>query len=50
MNFEHTPKVKELINEVSSFMDENIYPAEEIYANEMKTFRDSGILGKFLKS
>ncbi len=42
MNFEHTPKVKELINEVSNFMDENIYPAEEIYANEMKAFRDSG--------
>ena len=23
-------------------MDDNIYPAEEIYANEMKAFRDSG--------
>ena len=42
MNFEHSPKTKELIQKVSLFMDENVYPAEEKYAAEMKAFRDAG--------
>ena len=42
MNFEHSPKTKELIQKVSLFMDENVYPAEEKYTAEMKAFRDAG--------
>ena len=42
MNFEHSPKTKELIRKVSLFMDENVYPAEEKYTAEMKAFRDAG--------
>ena len=37
MKFEHSKKTKNLIKKVSDFMEENVYPAEEIYASEMKT-------------
>ena len=42
MKFEHSKKTKNLINKVSDFMEENVYPAEEIYAAEMKAFRKAG--------
>ena len=42
MKFEHSKKTKNLINKVSDFMEENVYPAEEIYAAEMKAFRTAG--------
>ena len=42
MKFEHSKKTLNLIKKVSDFMEENIYPAEEIYASEMKAFRKSG--------
>ena len=42
VHFDHSPKTKELINKVSDFMEEYVYPAEEIYAAEMKAFRESG--------
>ena len=32
MNFEHSDKVKDLLARVSKFMDDNIYPAEAVYA------------------
>ena len=42
MKFEHSKKTLNLIKKVSDFMEENIYPAEEIYTSEMKAFRKSG--------
>ena len=42
VHFDHSSKTKELINKVSDFMEEYVYPAEEIYAAEMKAFRESG--------
>ena len=42
MNFEHSDKVKDLLARVSKFMDDNIYPAEAVYAEQMQSFRDEG--------
>ena len=42
MNFEHSDKVKDLLARVSKFMDDNIYPAESVYAEQMQAFRDEG--------
>ena len=42
MNFEHSDKVKDLLARVSKFMDDNIYPAEPVYAEQMQSFRDEG--------
>ena len=42
VHFDHSSKTKELIDKVSDFMEEYVYPAEEIYAAEMKAFRESG--------
>ena len=42
VHFDHSSKTKELINKVSDFMEEYVYPAEEIFAAEMKAFRESG--------
>ena len=42
MKFEHSKKTLNLIKKVSDFMEEHIYPAEEIYTSEMKAFRKSG--------
>ena len=42
MHFKHSSKTKDLITRVSNFMEENIYPAEEVYASEMKSFREKG--------
>ena len=42
VHFDHSSKTKELINKVADFMEEYVYPAEEIYAAEMKAFRESG--------
>ena len=33
MNLEQSERVKELILQVSKFMDEHIWPAEEVYAS-----------------
>ena len=38
MNFEHSDKVKDLLARVSKFMDDNIYPAEAVYAEQMQAF------------
>ena len=42
MHFTHSNKTEDLITRVSDFMEDNIYPAEEIYASEMKSFREKG--------
>ena len=38
MNFDYSDKTKSLIDDVSSFMDKHIYPAEPIYNQQMKDF------------
>ena len=42
MNLEQTDRVKDLIVQVSKFMDDHIWPAEEIYASQMDAFREEG--------
>ena len=42
MNLEQSERVKELILQVSKFMDEHIWPAEEVYASQMDAFREEG--------
>jgi acyl-CoA dehydrogenase len=38
MNFDHSAPTLELISRVESFMDAHVYPAEEIYAQQMLGF------------
>ncbi len=42
MNLEQSERVKEHILQVSKFMDEHIWPAEEVYASQMDIFRGEG--------
>ena len=42
MDLEQTDRVKDLIVQVSKFMDDHIWPAEEIYASQMDSFREEG--------
>ena len=42
MDFEHTPKVKDLIARVRDFMDRYVYPAEAVYDAEMAAARKAG--------
>ena len=42
MNFEHTEKTKKLMGLVSDFIETRIKPKEQIYADEMLAFRESG--------
>ncbi|BCW90279.1 (R)-benzylsuccinyl-CoA dehydrogenase [Alphaproteobacteria bacterium SO-S41] len=42
MDFEHTPKVKDLIARVKDFMDRYVYPAEKVYDAEMAAARAAG--------
>jgi len=42
MDFEHSPKVKELATRVARFMDENVYPAEAVFAAEVEENRKRG--------
>jgi len=42
MDFEHTPKVKDLIARVQAFMDAHVYPNEDTYNQQMQAFRDAG--------
>ena len=42
MDFEHTPKVKDLIERVKDFMDRYVYPAEKVYDAEMAAARKAG--------
>ena len=42
MNFEHTQKIKDLIVQVSNFIDQKIKPKEAAYTQAMNSFRESG--------
>ena len=42
MDFEHSPKVKDLATRVTRFMDENVYPAEPVYVAEVEQNRRRG--------
>ena len=42
MNLEQSDRVKDLVVQVSKFMDDHIWPAEEIYASQMDAFREEG--------
>ena len=42
MNLEQSERVKELILQVCKFMDEHIWPAEEVNASQMDAFREEG--------
>ena len=42
MNFEHTQKTKDLIVQVSNFIDQKIKPKEAAYTQAMNSFRESG--------
>ncbi len=42
MDFSYTPKVIELQQRVSAFMDEHIYPAESVYHDEVDANRAAG--------
>src|SRR5215468_10024848 len=42
MDFAYSPKVKDLTARVARFMDENVYPAERVYAAEVEANRKRG--------
>jgi acyl-CoA dehydrogenase len=42
MHFEHTKQTKDLMNIVSKFMDDHVYPAEAVYKAQMEVFREEG--------
>jgi acyl-CoA dehydrogenase len=42
MDFAYSPKVKELAARVGRFMDDNVYPAERVYAAEVEANRKRG--------
>ena len=42
MNFDHTPKVRDLQARLSAFMDEHIFPREREVAQEMEAYRAAG--------
>ena len=42
MNLEQSDRVKDLVVQVSKFMDDHIWPAEEIYGSQMDAFREEG--------
>jgi len=42
MNLEQSDRVKDLVVQVSKFMDDHIWSAEEIYGSQMDAFREEG--------
>jgi acyl-CoA dehydrogenase len=42
MDFDYTPRMKEWIRRVSDFMDKHVYPAEEVYNQQMADARAKG--------
>lgn len=42
MDFEHSPRVKDLAARLARFMDENVYPAEPVFAAEVEQNRKRG--------
>ena len=41
MNFDHSDKTKELMARVEKFMDENVYPNESVYEEQMQAFGEN---------
>jgi acyl-CoA dehydrogenase len=42
VDFEHSPRVKELQERLLAFMDAHVYPAEHVFEEQMKAFRAAG--------
>src|SRR5437762_14239357 len=42
MDFEHSPKVKDLAARLTRFMDDHVYPAEPVFAAEVEDNRKCG--------
>lgn len=42
MDFEYSPKVRELQERLSAFMDAHVYPAEAAFEAEMESYRQAG--------
>ena len=42
MEFQHTDKVKDLLERVTKFMDDHVYEGEKVYADQMTEFRNQG--------
>ena len=42
MEFQHTDKVKDLLERVTKFMDDHVYEGEKLYADQMTEFRNQG--------
>jgi acyl-CoA dehydrogenase len=42
MDFDYSPKVRELQSRVTRFMEEHVYPSEARFESEMKAFRAAG--------
>ena len=42
MHFQHSERSKELQERISHFMDEHIFPSEEIFAQQMEEFAKQG--------
>ena len=35
MDFDHSPKVRELLKRLSAFMDEHVYPNEDVFLRQL---------------
>ena len=42
MDFEYSPKVKDLQSRITAFLDEHVYPAERVFAEEVRANRAAG--------
>ena len=42
MDFDYSPRQKELMKRIGDFMDEHIFPSEEIYSAQMQAARSGG--------
>jgi acyl-CoA dehydrogenase len=42
VDFEHSPRVKELQQRLTAFMETHVYPAEKVFAAQMAEFRAAG--------
>ena len=42
MDFDYSPKVKDLQARIKIFLDEHVYPAERVFADEVKANRAAG--------
>ena len=49
MDFEYSDKTKELVEKLTKFMDEVIYPAEPVYEEQMEKAKDRWQLPKVLE-